>query len=1004
MRLLQIGVIACFLLSGVTGLLYETLWSRHLSALIGSSAYAHTAVLATFMAGLGLGNALLGPLADRVKSPLALYAWLEVGLGLWALIFPGILALAGSAYLSLGAWLTPESAWILPLKITLGALALLPPTVMMGGTLPALGRWLVERAEDIGHRVGMLYFLNTAGAVLGCVLGGFVVVEAWGLDLSMQITAGVNLGIGAGLLWLDRARAGAALEEEPEPPTESEAFHHRNYEAPQVRAAKWGIGIAGALSMVYELVWIRMVGVVFGSSSQSFSVMLISFISGIALGGAVASWLLRKDRDAFRLLGWCELGVALSVLALVPLYEHFPYWFASLRDLLARTEAGFTWMQCLQVAMLCALMGVPTTLMGLALPLASRVISRGTGTVGEDVGSAFAANTLGTLLGAAATGLVFLPWLGMQGTLYLGIFSSAVLGCGLLWLVEDKRRWIGASSLVAVAVVSVCGLSWRWDPILLTAGFFRSKSAPTSFQAMKDQYKHHKLLFSEDGADTTVTVLELNQEVFLKVNAKTDASTLRDDMVTQVISGHLPMLLHPTGAREVMVIGLGSGVTAGAVLQHPETRVQMVELSEAVVEGAKFFNHVNHKVLEHPRAKLHIGDAKDYLLLDKESRYDVIISEPSNPWISGVANLFSTDFFETVRGKLNKDGIYVQWLQLYAFHDEAFMRTLQTMREAFPSVSVWRFTRNDCLLVASESPLRVTPEAIAERLEIPEVARDLGPEGPLEIRTPLELAVHQVWSDASEPFYEVPGLPLNSDEHPYLEFEAPRAMFQRLSPAVLNEKDERFSPERRNALLFGRFSAQKDAFSLEEVRRFARALQRAGQEKAAEKLFVSAFSRMNRGELLQSMRAGFEDAEPFWGAEQVLNAESPEADACLYFSGRMTQLLLSSRSAFFDPSGRLLLDLLRKCVATHPKDQARLWLNRASYFYGLNLFEEAYESSTKARQSLRDEDGKALHMDVLLVQGRSAVGSRKLREARDIYEAILRKDPKNKEARALLGR
>ncbi len=700
--------------------------------------------------------------------------------------------------------------------------------------------------------------------------------------------------------------------------------------APALR--RWVLGciaVTGGLTMVYELVWIRMVGFIFGSSSQSFSVMLVTFLAGIALGGAVAHWLFRAGRLTSRrslvtAFGACEVAVAASVLLMLPFYERFPYIFAQARTLFAPTDGGYAAMQLVQLALLGAVMLVPTTLVGVTLPLASRVVVAGVGDVGSGVGASFSSNTLGTLFGAAFTGLVLIPVLGIQVALLGATAASAGVGGALLWIAGRGRVAAVSVAIVGAALLVIVVAGGAWNPVLMTAGYFRGKTAPENFEAMQKRYAGHKLLFSEDGHDSTVTVVAVDGDVFLKVNGKTDASTLREDMVTQTISGHLPILLHPGDPKEVLVIGLGSGVTAGATLTHPGTMTTSVELSQAVVDGARHFNPQNHDVLANPRHTMLVADAKDYVHLTPKS-FDVVISEPSNPWISGVASLFTAEFFEAVRGVMRDDGVYLQWLQLYAFSDEAFARSVRTLRSVFPHVTVWRFTRADCLLVASRTPLSTAQ--LARRLDV--VAGEFQPDSPLPVGHPAELLVHQVLSaEAVTAAFAPRGKPLNRDTAPFLEFEAPRAMFRGTSPGILDDLDERNDSGATDRLLLASVPTTSPP-------RIAAALQRSGHAALAQKVERAARldAVVTNPELTSALSSG-DSVAPLLRA--VDETPAPDPDQCRGWSGRLAALAIESRNALFTPTLRRLRGLTQLCTERHPHLASTLrgYLGKALYATG----------------------------------------------------------------------
>ncbi len=1058
-------VVLCFLLSGATGLLYEIIWSRYLHQLIGSSGYAHTVTLATFMAGLGLGYHLFGRQADRWARPLALYAWLELGIGAYGLAFGAIFAAWTAVYIAVGTWLGPFSVWITPLKLILGAAVMVFPAVLMGGTLPALSRWLIQSRQDIGKHIGALYFINTAGAVLGCWLGGFVVLEWLGLSGAMMATAAINIAIGVGLLGMIYAQSGSiwgrweapSLEDMDEDglldASRDIQVHKDETNGPsgadlpanigpnegddgdlgaaaegqevkegrsaldvrskrRINAALIGSAIGGGLAMLYELVWIRLVGFVFGSSTQSFSVMLVTFIGGMALGGLAAGWWMRKERDALRSMAWCEVGIAVGVLVMVPVYERFPYLFALLKGLVARSDAGFAAMKLLQVSLLALVMLIPTTLMGMALPLATREVADRLDKLGGDVGKVFAINVTGTLIGASATGLLILPLLGLQWTLYLGIVSSAVLGLWLLHVTSGRggvrQVVVLGAVLAAMAGLMAAGVG-KWDPILLTAGFFRHKKAPKSFQDFKERYVNHKLLYARDGQDTTVTVFEVDETVFLKVNGKTDASTLREDMVTQMISGHLPMLIHPGDPKNALVIGLGSGVTAGSVLRHPDMAVDIVELSQSVAEGARHFGHVNHNVLDDPRATMHIGDAKDFLLLQGDACdpcYDVIISEPSNPWISGVANLFSVDFFGAIERNLAPDGVYVQWLQLYAFSDEAFARSVRSLRSVFPEVTVWRFTPADALIVASRTPFvrSLDSGALERRMAHPPVASDLGPEGPIPLADVVDLLSHQVLSAADISALFTPRPPYNTDEHPYLEFEAPRAMFRGDRPRLLDEYDRRRVRHDHQELLVWRYMERvtpQRALALSEV------LERSGQEGLAKALRLSARTHLPVTE--ERVRSALERQEhdvlfAQHMARLMDDAEGPDAEGCALYLDQLARRHLAMANVWLLPSDVRLMSWTTRCAQAHPDRAPGYGLTASAALYGAGQARSALKLAQKSLKVAGQEADKGLRVDLLRLIGRAALDLRDPALARTAFETILTLKPGDKESRRRLGR
>lgn len=852
----------CFFLSGVTGLGYEVLWARYFSLFIGGTTYAHTIVLATFMGGLALGNHIFGKWADRVVGRLRLYGLLELGIGLYGFLFPFLFDALGTGYLDIAGGLGSASLANLPLKLIFAVASILVPTALMGGTLPVLSRFIVRNMGDLGPRVGQLYFINTGGAVIGTFLCGFFLVDSLGLDAATSTFAGFNVAIGVVFLALARLEPkDEASDGEPETSASAGLIA---YDRRQVRWALACVAVSGAVSMLYELVWIRLLALVLGSSVHSFSIMLLTFIGGIALGGLVASRLLENPRrDALRLFGWAEIGVFVSVVAMLPVYEKLPFYFHVLSSFFERAGHAFPLYLSVQVLVCVALMFVPTVLIGMTLPLASRIAVQGVDKVGSGVGRAFSLNTLGTLVGAALTGLVLLPWLGLQSTLEVAFALSALLGVLLLRVtVGMTRRRLGVvAATVALVTVGYVVFLPAWDQGVLHAGLFRRKGlVATSYEELKAQRDRMDVLFHEDGPNTSVSVVrhKVTDVLYMKVNGKTDAGT-GNDMTTQLWLGHLAMLLH-SDPNDVLVIGLGSGITAGAVLRHPGATVDQIEISPAVVRGARLFAEANHDVLDDPRFTLHMGDAKEYFKLNPGRMYDAIISEPSNPWISGIGNLFTREYFREASSHLAPGGLMVQWVHLYEMDDAVLRIILDTFGQVFPAVTIWQCNSADVLLVGSDRPLDASLERISERLAVPEVAADLAQPHLIEkVTDPIQVLGSQILSEREFRRWFPGRPPFNTDDRPILEYAAPRAFFMGAEATILRQLDERRRPPAEGDLLISRYvrehglsPAQRAALEAHHERRAGAYDKPLQHSLVAAGLAAAPDSPVARGELLRA--------------------------------------------------------------------------------------------------------------------------------------------------------
>jgi spermidine synthase len=679
-RALLAGVVACFFLSGATGLVYEVLWIRMLGLVFGHTVFAVTTVLAAFMAGLGLGSWVFGRIADRQRRPLRLYGLLEIGVGAFCLLVPLLLPVVESLYRALARGLGLSFLAFSLAQFALILLLLLPPTTLMGATLPVLSRLFATDTASLGRRVGFLYALNTLGAVVGTGLAGYVLLPVLGMQATLALAAAVNLIVGGLLVLADRRLVPPAAPS-VEPPPEA---------APIDSAALLttvGLGVAGAASMIYQVAWTRALSLVLGSSTYAFTAMLLAFLLGLALGSALFSRVFGARRLGPAAFGLVQLGVGVAALGILPVFERLPD--VVVRALAVSLAPGFV--LAVQATVAIAAMLAPTLLIGAGFPCAVQAVARGPARVGGDVGRLYAINTLGAIVGTVVGGFVLIPLVGAHGALKIAVAVNLALGAVL---VVAGRRALApwpALAAAALAVVVVAGLVLvpAWNPSVMAAGaavYARQYQPFAGRGGLARATADTQLLFYRDGLTATVSVHREGPTTLMRVNGKTDASN-GVDMHMQLMLGHLPMLLHPD-ARSVLVIGLGSGVTAGAVAAHPVERVDVVEIEPAVVEASAFFRRENREALRDARVHLAIGDARNFLLA-RDRRWDVIVSEPSNPWIGGVATLFSQEFYALARSRLTPGGVMVQWIDGYTIRPEDLKMVVKTFRTAFPATTVW---------------------------------------------------------------------------------------------------------------------------------------------------------------------------------------------------------------------------------------------------------------------------------------------------------------------------
>jgi spermidine synthase len=597
------------------------------------------------------------------------------------------------------------------------ALTILIPTTLMGGTLPVLARYMIESESRIGHHIARLYYLNSFGAVFGSVIGGFFLIPKLGLPYTMYAAAFLNIEVALAAFLLSAIEANSSAKDDSSTPTTAESAAPSlapDLVAGPLSAARIAlivIGISGFVSFVYEVAWIRLLTLVLGTSSFSFSIMLAAFIFGITLGSFVLS---RKKTEEgyFRILGWCEIAIGLSALLSLLFYHRLPYILNQWRSMLASEDTAYPLYQFGAFVLCFAAMVLPTIFIGATVPAASRVVARDLPMLGRRIGSVFAINTAGTLLGAFCAGFLLLPHLGIRHMIELAAGLNLLLG---LWVVlADRsaarsfffRKQVAVGLCVVLPIVFV-SVAPDWDKGAFTGGAYRLRKRYFTWKEFEAANAKNDIVFYADGKDASIAVtktfstIEQRDVLSLRINGKPDASDGRD-MITQSLVGHLPMLLHPA-PKDVLVIGLGSGVTAGAASLYPGAKITVIELIPEVIEASKLFRHVNSNVLQQPNVQLVIQDAKTFMQLG-EQKYDVIILEPTNPWIAGVAGLFSQEFLGDARSRLKEGGILLQWMHLYEMEDQAFWSVLRTFNEIYPYSTLFNLGGTDMAFIGSPTP------------------------------------------------------------------------------------------------------------------------------------------------------------------------------------------------------------------------------------------------------------------------------------------------------------
>jgi predicted membrane-bound spermidine synthase len=765
-RGLATGALFVFALSGAAGLIYQAIWSQYLGLFLGHAAYAQSLVLAIFMGGMALGAWWISRYATEWRNLLRAYAYVELVIGLAAALFHReFLAVTGLAYdvvlptLSSG-FLSASFKWFSAIAL------ILPQAILLGMTFPLMSNGVMRRAPGgDGSVLGGLYFSNSIGAALGALIATFVLLPAIGLPGAMQVGAALNILVALLAYMLARE------DEAPRPRTST----GQSGVVLGARLLLVAAFVTGASSFIYEIGWVRMLSLALGSTVHAFELMLAAFIGGLALGGL---WI-RKRIDGYalplRIAGWVQVLMGVAALASLILYDLSFDWVAWFLNALSRSEQAYTAYNVVSAIVAVTIMAPAAFFAGMTLPLFTLSLIRA-GAGEAAVGRIYAANTVGAIVGVFLAVHLLIPGLGLKLAMIVAAVADLVLGVILLRpsrasVAENERRpYLSAIALAGIATVATVLIA-KFDPLAMSAGVYRTGLA---------RLEQQKLLFYRDSKTASIGVYEAPSGMrTISTNGKPDASIKMQgdvpsmDEITMILAAVLPLSMHPSPA-EVANIGFGSGLTTHSVLADPRVkRVDTIEIEAAMIEGAKSFRPVVERAYSDPRAQVHIEDARSYFTAHK-SKYDVIISEPSNPWVSGVSSLFSREFYRFVPRHLKPKGLFIQWIQLYEIEDELVGTVITALRESFSDYRVFLTNFGDMIIVASaDGPVG---EIDVSRLDNSDMKALLER---VSLARPDDIAFHELGrSKQLNSFFSALTQRANSDFYPILSLEAPRSRFR----------------------------------------------------------------------------------------------------------------------------------------------------------------------------------------------------------------------------------
>jgi spermidine synthase len=723
-------LLALFFLSGISALIYEVCWVRQATLTFGVSIYAYSAVLTAYMGGMAIGGYLIGRRADRSAHPLSLFAWLQVGLAVLGTATPFALGGLTALYAAGVQALTPSPALLTALRLGMSLLALAPPAICIGATLPVMSRAVARRDGQVGQAVGQLYAANTLGSVLGCALTAIFFIRLLGLRETIFLAAGINLAVAGLAWWLAGRGAETQLEPAPipaRPPRKRMPTRPTGPSWPPGRGARagehgvapalspaalrfvlWAYALSGFVALGYEVVWARIISLHTVGAIYSFSIMLTVFLGGLLVGSLIGTWWVQRRRATIFHFGSLELGIGgLAILALfafaqlprVRLEDFFPVYSVGAE---MAVEGLLSFVTLFPV----------TILIGAAFPVVTSLYTaEQSAQVGLKMAYVTALNTAGSILGSLLAGFVMVPALGLRNSALVLATLNLGIGMAAVWVYGPARRsyqWAASSVLPAMLVTAFM------LPPPMYLGYWQD-AAPY-------------LIFYKEGVETTVAVFNASADnpKFSSVNGRVEVPTDVLSMRAFYLLGHLPPILRPD-ARNALMLSFGNGIASGALASHQIPSIDVVELSPEMVEAAQMYGQENRDVLHYPGLHVHVEDARNFLLQTNQ-RYDIITTDATHPSNSSSWTLFTAEFYRQVKQHMAAGGVFLQWVPLHSMAIADYQSILRTFQSVFPNATLWYTGGSHTLLLASPDGLTdaALDRALQSAADNPALRQDLG--------------------------------------------------------------------------------------------------------------------------------------------------------------------------------------------------------------------------------------------------------------------------------------
>lgn len=763
-----------FFVSGTCGLAYEIVWARMLTLVFGSTLHAIATVLAIFMLGLGLGSHLAGRYVARIRSPLRVYAYTEIMLGGYALVFPIILEGVQWVH-SLVFPLVFQLSFILNIvRILLVVGILLIPTVLMGATLPLLSQHLARPGAEAAKWIGKLYAINTLGAAVGSFLSAFVLIPFVGLNWTLFCWASANFFVGGVVIRF------ASLLTPSETSYPRIATNRATGLALSCPDRCWAISallVVGIVGMILENAWSHALVLVFGTSVYAFSTMLTTYLIGLGLGSHLMARWASSSKKPSSILYYFIIALGVAIFCTTPIIGRLPnLMFEAFAD----AKSSWTKIIALEFLLSSLVMLTPTLVGGAIFPLAIRILSCGDKT-GAVAAEAYVFNTIGSVVGSLFAGFILIPMVGSEQSLLFSGSISIIFGLVLVSLHRYTSFLRHAAMIsLSIAIAMACFIYLKtWNPMEMNSGvYIYSKNMMDSGKkSLQESMSRFSLLYHREGMATVGVFEDQQGQRFLRINGKTDGSDGSDN-ITQVLLAYLPFLY----ARELnsaLVVGLGTGITSGSILDLPIKSLETIEISPEVVQSAHFFSKLNHGVFSDNRSTIRILDGRTWLLA-MPNQYDMITSEPSNPWQTGNANLFTVDFFQLVSKRLKSGGVFCQWLPYYHMDPSHYQLIIRSLAKVFSHINIW-LANTDTFILSSNEPLNIDKSRLSYLLSSAKSKDKLNIVG---VNTADEL-LGFFYLDENAALHIAEGVNgYNLDSNPVVEFQSPKYVLGSIKPDI----------------------------------------------------------------------------------------------------------------------------------------------------------------------------------------------------------------------------